>query len=113
MDPHNAPTGTWSQAFEPAHRPKLEAGRSQVVPSEGRSAPGAPAWPYQSKSDFVQDLKSFLESPDITLITETELIVIPSTSIRQIAITRSDGPIPEQELAAIPGVLVGVKRIFG
>jgi len=69
--------------------------------------------PIGDKPDFVQDLKAFLESPDITLITETELIVIPSTSIRQIAITRSDGPIPEEELAAIPGVLVGVKRIVG
>jgi len=66
--------------------------------------------PVGGAADFVDDLRAFLASPNVTLITEREVVIIPSTSIRQIAISRTD-ELPEQELDAIPGVLVGAKHI--
>jgi hypothetical protein len=69
--------------------------------------------PVGDAPDFVGNLKAFLESPDVTLILENEILLIPSTSIRQISITRSDAPLPEAELGQIPGVLVGASRIVG
>jgi len=68
--------------------------------------------PVGDAPDFVGNLKAFLESPDVTLILENEILLIPSTSIRQISITRSEA-LPEAELDQIPGVLVGASRIVG
>jgi hypothetical protein len=69
--------------------------------------------PVGDAPDFVGNLKAFLESPDVTLILDNEILIIPSTSIRQISITRTDAPLPESELEQIPGVLVGASRIVG
>jgi hypothetical protein len=66
----------------------------------------------ENRTDFVADLKRFLESPHVTLITDSEVLVIPSTSIRSLSITRV-GELPEEELGALPGVMVGVKRVVG
>jgi hypothetical protein len=64
------------------------------------------------QTDVVRDLKRFLETPNVTLISDGEVLIIPSTSIRSLSITRA-GELPEEELAAIPGVMVGVKRVMG
>lgn len=66
-----------------------------------------------SSPDLAQNLKAFLEAPNITLIFEHEVMVIPSTSVRHLTMSRTDGGIPEAELEAMPGVLVGVQRIVG
>ena len=62
--------------------------------------------------DVVGNLKSFLSSPNIALVLEDEFVIIPSTSIRRISITRKDLPLPLEELAAIPGVLIDAKRLL-
>jgi len=69
--------------------------------------------PVGDNPNIVDNLKSFLESPDVTLILESEVVVIPATSIRRISISRSGSTLPESELAAIPGVIVGAQRIVG
>lgn len=68
--------------------------------------------PVGDNPNFVENLKTFLASPNVTLILENEVVVIPSTSIRQISISRA-GNLPLAELDAIPGVLLGAKRIVG
>lgn len=70
--------------------------------------------PVGDDPDMVQNLKTFLAAPDVTLFLDNELVVIPSTAIRTISITRSaTTPLPTDELNHIPGVLVGVKRVVG
>ena len=39
--------------------------------------------------DFVKTLREFVASPTVTLILANEVLVLPSTSIREISITRS------------------------
>ena len=58
------------------------------------------------------NLKRFLASPNVTLINDSEITIIPGTSIRSVTITRA-GALPEDELAEIPGVIVGAKRVVG
>jgi hypothetical protein len=62
--------------------------------------------------DFAKSLRAFLAAPTVTLILENEVLVLPSTSIREISITRSESELPLAALHAIPGVLVGAKRIL-
>jgi hypothetical protein len=68
--------------------------------------------PVGGRQDFVDRLKTFVASPNLTLITNSEILVVPSSSIRHISITRAD-ELPLEELDEIPGVLVGVKRLVG
>jgi len=68
--------------------------------------------PVGGKPTMVEDLKTFLQSPNVSLFCGDELIVFPSTSIRSISITRA-GELPTEELGAIPGVLVGARRVVG
>jgi hypothetical protein len=63
--------------------------------------------------DFTKTLRSFLAAPTVTLILENEVLILPSTSIREISITRTESALPLDELHEIPGVLVGAKRILG
>jgi hypothetical protein len=69
--------------------------------------------PVGDSPDIVENLKAFLSSPDVTLILDSEILIIPSTSIRQISISRTGTSLPEAELAALPGVIVGATRIVG
>ena len=69
--------------------------------------------PVGDTPDAINNLKTFLASPDVTLIFESEIVIIPSTSIRQISISRSDSSPPDAEFAMIPGVIVGASRIVG
>jgi len=69
--------------------------------------------PVGDRPAFVDNLKTFLASPNVTLILDNEFVIIPSTSIRQISITRAGTSLNEAELDAIPGVLLGAKRIVG
>jgi hypothetical protein len=68
--------------------------------------------PVAGKPDMAADLKNFLASPNVSLFCGDELIVIPSTSIRSLSITRV-GDLPEAELEAIPGVILGARRVLG
>jgi hypothetical protein len=69
--------------------------------------------PVGGSADFVENLKSFLDNPHITLLLDEELVGIPSTSVRSLSITRlSDQPNMEA-LFTLPGVLTSVKRIVG
>ena len=63
--------------------------------------------------DFTKSLRSFLAAPTVTLILENEVLILPSTSIREMSITRTEAELPLAELHEIPGVLVGAKRILG
>jgi hypothetical protein len=67
--------------------------------------------PVGERADFAERLRSFLAAPNVTLLLPDELVVIPSGSIREISITRT--ALPEDQLADIPGVLAGAKRIVG
>lgn len=69
--------------------------------------------PVGDNPDFAKELEAFLESPDVVLVLENEVLVIPSTSIRHLSMTRADAALDEKALEAIPGVLLGVKRIVG
>jgi hypothetical protein len=69
--------------------------------------------PVGSDPGFAKELEAFLESPDVVLVLENEVLVIPSTSIRHLSITRADAALDEEALDSIPGVLLGVKRIIG
>ena len=69
--------------------------------------------PVGGTSDFADNLKAFLANPHITLILADELVVIPSTSIRSISITRLTDQPDMDKLFALPGVLTSVKRIVG
>jgi hypothetical protein len=69
--------------------------------------------PVGDDPGIVGNLKAFLASPHVTLILKDEVLIIPSTSIRQLSISRGGQALPEEELGAIPGVLVGVSRILG
>jgi len=63
--------------------------------------------------NFVENLRSFLASKDVTIVLDNEVLIIPSTAIRQISISRSGAALPEEELRAMPGVVVGASRIVG
>jgi hypothetical protein len=69
--------------------------------------------PVGEHPDIVENLKAFLASPDVTLILDNEIVIIPSTNMHQISISRSGSSLPEAELEAILGVVVGAKRIVG
>jgi hypothetical protein len=69
--------------------------------------------PAGDSPDFVEELKQFMDSPDLVLVLDNEFLIIPSTAIRHMSITRADAPIPEEALADLSGVLVGAKRIIG
>jgi hypothetical protein len=70
--------------------------------------------PVGEHPDIVENLKAFLASPDVPLILDNEIVIIPSTSMHhQISISRSGSSLPEAELEAILGVVVGAKRIVG
>jgi hypothetical protein len=61
----------------------------------------------------VDNLKAFLANPHITLLLDDELVIIPSTSIRSISITRLSDQSGMEDLFTMPGVLTSVKRIVG
>ena len=61
--------------------------------------------------NFVENLRAFLASKDVTLVLANEVVIIPSTAIRQISISRSGTALPEEELRSMRGVVVGAKRI--
>ena len=69
--------------------------------------------PVGDNPELAENLKTFLTSPNLTLGLPNEILIIPSTSIRHIAVTRSDAALPEAELDAIPGVFLGATRIIG
>lgn len=69
--------------------------------------------PVGDNPDIVKNLKIFLTSPHLTLVLPNEILIIPSTSIRHISVTRSGAALPEAELDAIPGVFLGANRIIG
>ncbi len=69
--------------------------------------------PVGDDPDFAKEMEAFLESPDVVLVLENEVLVIPSTSIRHLSITRAATQLDEEGLDAIPGVILGVKRIVG
>jgi len=69
--------------------------------------------PVGDSPELAENLKTFLTSPNLTLVLPNEILIIPSTSIRHIAVTRSDAALPEAELDAIPGVFLGATRIIG
>jgi hypothetical protein len=68
--------------------------------------------PVGDDPNMVENLKTFLQSPNVSLFCGDELIVIPSTSIRSLSITRA-GELPVAELDSIPGVIVGARRVVG
>jgi len=69
--------------------------------------------PVGDNPDFVKNLQIFLTAPNLTLVLSNEILIIPSTSIRHISVTRSGTALPEAELDAIPGVFLGANRIIG
>jgi hypothetical protein len=69
--------------------------------------------PVGGSADFVDNLKAFLANPHITLLLDDELVIIPSTSIRSISITRLSDQPGMEDLFTMPGVLTSVKRIVG
>jgi hypothetical protein len=68
--------------------------------------------PIGSREDFVERFRAFLGAPNVSLVLENEILVIPGTSIREISITRSRD-LPAKQLAELPGVLVGARRVLG
>ena len=69
--------------------------------------------PVGGSGDFVDNLKTFLANPHITLLLDDELVIIPSTSIRSLSITRLSDQPGMENLFAMPGVLTSVKRVVG
>ncbi len=69
--------------------------------------------PVGGAPDFAENLKAFLANPHITLLLDEELVVIPSTSIRSISITRLTEQPDMDALLTMPGVLTSVKRVVG
>ena len=69
--------------------------------------------PVGGSADFADNLKAFLANPHVTLLLDDELVVIPSSSIRSISITRLSEQPGLEELFKMPGVLTSVKRIVG
>ena len=69
--------------------------------------------PIGDVPDFVERFDAFLSRPTITLVMDDEIVVVPSSSIRHCSITRASKLLSIDALAAIPGVLVGAKRIMG
>ena len=69
--------------------------------------------PVGDHPELAKNLQSFLASPNLTLVLPNEILIIPSTSIRHISVTRSGAALPEAELDAIPGVFLGATRIIG
>lgn len=59
----------------------------------------------------VENLEAFLASKDVTIVLENEILIIPSTAIRQISLSRSGAALPERQLRAIPGVVLGARRL--
>ena len=69
--------------------------------------------PVGDNPDAINNLKNFLASPDVTLIFDSEIVIIPATSIRQISISRSEASLPDADFSGIPGVIIGATRIVG
>jgi hypothetical protein len=69
--------------------------------------------PIGDAPDFVERFDAFLSRPTITLVMDDEIVVFPSSSIRHFSITRASKLLSIDALDAIPGVLVGAKRIVG
>ncbi len=69
--------------------------------------------PVGGVPDFAKNLKTFLVNPNITLLLDEELVVIPSTSIRSISITRLSEQPDMDALLTMPGVFTSVKRVVG
>ena len=69
--------------------------------------------PVGGSADSADNLKAFLDNPHITLLLDNELVIIPSTSIRSLSITRLSDQPGLENLFAMPGVLTGVKRVVG
>ncbi len=69
--------------------------------------------PVGDAPDLARNLREFLAQPSLTLVLPNEILVIPSSSIRHISVTRSSATLPEEELDTIPGVFLGAKRIVG
>ena len=68
--------------------------------------------PVGDDPNFAANTETFINSPNVALVLDSEILIIPGASIRQISITRTD-KIPLDELETIPGVLTGVKRVVG
>jgi hypothetical protein len=68
--------------------------------------------PVGDAPDFVANLDAFLSRPTITLVMDDEILVIPSSSIRHFTISRTHAELPSEALDAIPGVLLGAKRMM-
>ena len=68
--------------------------------------------PIGDKPNFAANVEMFMSSPNVALVLDGEILIIPGPSIRQISITRTED-IPLEELDTIPGVVVGVKRVVG
>ena len=68
--------------------------------------------PIGDDPNFAANVETFINSPNVALVLDGEILIIPGPSIRQISITRTEN-IPVAELDTIPGVLVGVKRVVG
>jgi hypothetical protein len=68
--------------------------------------------PIGDHPNFAANMETFINSPNVALVLDGEILIIPGASIRQISITRTE-EMPLQELDTIPGVVVGVKRVVG
>ena len=66
-----------------------------------------------AQPNFAERLRAFIAAPTVTLVLQDQVMVIPSTSIRHVSITRAEGPIDRASLGEIPGVLFGARRIHG
>jgi len=68
--------------------------------------------PIGDDPNFAANVETFMSSPNVALVLDGEILIIPGPSIRQISITRTE-ELPLAELDTIPGVIVGVKRVVG
>lgn len=68
--------------------------------------------PIGGSPNYVADMETFMNTPNVALVLEGEILIIPGTSIRQISVTRVED-LPEADLSTIPGILTGVKRVVG
>ena len=69
--------------------------------------------PVGGSEDLALNLEDFLGSPHVTLFLNDEVLIFPSSGIRSISITRVQHGVPDETLASIPGVMLGVKRVVG
>jgi len=68
--------------------------------------------PIGDHVNFAANMETFINSPNVALVLDNEILIIPGTSIRQISVTRTE-QMPVEEVDTIPGVLTGVKRVVG